>query len=583
MNKLKALLQHYIFAEGLPFDARVLNMVCFCGIFSGVLSLIARLFEHSSFLTILAVLMIIVGCGGMFILVNRFHFYSAVSLWFVLVAMADILYPLIFFTNGGINSGLSAFFVLSITTIFLLSRGIPFALMLLSHIAVIIACYIIGYSYPEFITPLTPLQSLVDNTAAVIVSGLFIGIVIKFQTRLYDLETSKAQAAGTAKADFLANMSHEMRTPMNAITGMTAIALSTDEVERKDYCLTKIDAASGHLLGVINDILDMSKIGANKLELSPVEFRFDETVDNIVNIIRFRVDEKKQYLEEKIDKNIPPLLFGDQQRLAQVMANLLTNAAKFTPEGGEIKFSSILEQEEDGVCTIRVEVSDTGIGVTQEQQVRLFTSFEQADSSIARKYGGTGLGLSISKSIVELMGGNIWVESEPGQGSVFSFRVQLLRATQASAAETAPADSVDPAVQETEPRDFSPWRILLVDDVDINREIVMVLLEDTQLQIDCAENGVEALALYCADPSRYHIIFMDIQMPEMDGYEATRSIRAFEAEQQIKRPVPIIAMTANVFREDVEKCLAAGMDGHVGKPIDFEDVMAELQKFLPGS
>jgi signal transduction histidine kinase/CheY-like chemotaxis protein len=520
------------------------------------------------------------GIVGLFILVNRFHFYSAVSVWFVLILLADILFPVVFFTNGGVGSGMNAYFVLSIMTIFLLSHGKPFAIMISTHIALVIACYVIEFFHPNFVYQIDKVQRIVDSIASILVAGLFIGFVIKFQNALYVLETKKAEAAGEAKSDFLANMSHEMRTPMNAITGMTAIALGTSDVEKKDYCLAKIDAASSHLLGVINDILDISKIGANKLELSPVKFRFTDTVDNIVNIIQFRLDEKQQNFEDKIDENIPEVLYGDQQRLAQVIANLINNAIKFTPDGGEIKLLAELEKEEDGICTIRVDISDTGIGITEEQKARLFSSFVQADNSTARKYGGTGLGLSISKSIVELMGGEIWVDSIPNSGSVFSFRVQLLRTEDWEPADTQADSSADGDTDDADLNDFSAWHILLVDDVDINREIVIALLESTGIKIDSAENGVQALALYRENPDRYNMILMDLQMPEMDGYEATRSIRKLEAENGVKNQIPIVAMTANVFREDVERCLAVGMNDHIGKPIDFEDLLSKLRRFL---
>jgi CheY-like chemotaxis protein len=378
---------------------------------------------------------------------------------------------------------------------------------------------------------------------------------------------------------------------MKAITGRTAIALDTSDPEHKEDCLNKINAASEHLLGVINDILDMSKIGADKLELSPTAFRFAKCIDDMVNIIRFRVEEKQQRFEQQMDPNIPDILVGDPQRLAQVIGNLLTNAVKFTPEAGEIRLAVTLEKEKDGVCTIRFDVADTGIGVTEEQQARLFTSFEQADSSTARKYGGTGLGLAISKFIVEQMHGEIWVESEPGKGATFSFRVQLLRAAREDLpGEGGPLSSTtnhDDLAEEV--NDFSGRQILLAEDVEINREIIMTMLASTNIGIDCAENGIEALALYRNNPGRYDMIFMDIQMPEMDGYEATQNIRKFETEHYAAdaadavdaRPkVPIIALTANVFREDIEKCLAVGMDDHIGKPVDFKEVLLKLRTYL---
>jgi signal transduction histidine kinase/DNA-binding response OmpR family regulator len=518
----------------------------------------------------------------------------------------------------------------------------------------------------------------------------------------------KALSGTQAKSDFLANMSHEMRTPMNAIIGMTSIARSASDIERKDYCLHKIDDASTHLLGVINDILDMSKIEANKFELSITDFNFEKMLQRAANVINFRVDEKHQKFTVHIDRRIPRTLSGDDQRLSQVITNLLSNAVKFTPEQGSVHLDTTLLEEKNRVCTLKISVADTGIGIEEGQREKLFKSFEQADTGISRKFGGTGLGLAISRRIVEMMDGRIWVESEPGRGSTFAFTVQVGRGTakeeslldpgvnwknvrvlavddepeirsyfrdiaqgiglicdtaaggeeaadmierngaydiyfvdwkmpgmdgmeltrrikkgdknksvviMISAVEwttiedTAKEAGVDKflpkplfpstiadiineclgagslaAAKESQSESegtgsFAGYRILLAEDVEINREIVLALLEPSRIAIDCAENGVEALRMFDAAPDSYDMIFMDVQMPEMDGYEATRRIRMLD-HPKAKR-IPIVAMTANVFREDVEKCLDAGMNDHVGKPLDTGELVSKLRKFLP--
>jgi len=509
------------------------------------------------------------------------------------------------------------------------------------------------------------------------------------------------EIASKAKSEFLSNMSHEIRTPLNAIIGMTAMGTTATELERKDYCLDKINDASKHLLGVINDILDMSKIEADKLELSSAKFNFEKMLQRVIDVVGFRVDEKQQHLNVNIDKDIPLMLWSDEQRLAQVITNLLSNAVKFTPVKGSITLDANLIAEQDGRCTIQIDVTDTGIGISEEQKPRLFRAFEQAERSISRKYGGTGLGLAISKRIVEMMGGVIWIKSELGSGSVFSFTMQAKRGDEcrdsllapdvnwknirviavddepsvreyfstlgeqfkitcdvaASGEETinlikqnghydlyfvdwnmpemngielsrlikkesegkpvivmisstewvvieaeAKAAGVDrflpkplfssaiadcineclgkPAPEEVpmEIESFEGYRILLAEDVEINREIVLTLLEPAMLKIDCAENGAEALKIFTENPEKYDMIFMDLQMPEMDGLEATRRIRALDIMQA--KEVPIIAMTANVFREDIEKCLLAGMNDHLGKPLDLEEVLKILRKFL---
>jgi signal transduction histidine kinase/PAS domain-containing protein/AmiR/NasT family two-component response regulator len=434
-------------------------------------------------------------------------------------------------------------------------------------------------------------KGFVSMTASTIAGVIMRGI---YNTMLNEA-LRKATVASKAKGEFLSNMSHEMRTPLNAIIGMTAIGKKSEDLNQKDYALDKIDNASKHLLGVINDVLDMSKIEANMLELSPVEFNFEKMLQKTVAVVNFRLDEKKQKFKSHIDPAIPPTLIGDDQRLAQVITNLLGNAIKFTGEGGDITLDARFLEEKDGVCTIQIAVSDTGIGISAEQQEKLFLSFQQAEAGTTRKFGGSGLGLAISKSIVEMMGGTIWIESEPEKGSTFTFTILAKRG--AAKKQCLPAD---PSTEEESPPDinglFAGRRILLVEDVEINREIVHSLLEPTQLQIDCAENGIEAVRMFTESPQKYELIFMDVQMPEMDGYEATRHIRAFESEMQksslefpketpklqSERPksVPIIAMSANVFREDIEKCLSAGMNSHLGKPLDFNEVLEKLRAYL---
>ncbi len=523
-----------------------------------------------------------------------------------------------------------------------------------------------------------------------------------------DLIAAKEQAesANRAKSDFLSGMSHEMRTPMNAIIGMTNIAKASNELAKKEYCLDKINNASLHLLGIINDILDMSKIEANKLELSIAEFHFEKMLMRVVNVINFRIEEKDQTFLIDLDQNVPFTLFSDEQRLAQVITNLLSNAVKFTPEHGAITLSARVVTDSDDWCLLRVAVQDTGIGISEEQKTRLFQSFAQADNSISRKFGGTGLGLAISRRIIEMLGGRIWVESTLGHGATFFFEIEMKKGASATpkplmtnvtlqnlrvlavddsaeglvyfkslmdsfrlhcdtavggreaAARIEAADApyhivfadwkmpdmdgveltrriklldervtvimmasvaewsaieqearragVDfflqkpifssllmdcinnclqrnalthPAMSgQSHANQYAGKRILLAEDVEINREIVITLLDETGVLIETAENGEVALRKFENHPSAYDMVFMDIHMPEMDGYEASRRIRALPVPEA--RTIPIVAMTANVFREDVEKCFEAGMNAHVGKPIDMAELFQALDRYL---
>jgi len=415
------------------------------------------------------------------------------------------------------------------------------------------------------------------------VETLLIGIISVILSIVLLRALRGAIAASLAKSSFLANMSHEIRTPMNAIIGMVAIGKNAQDSERKNYSFNKIEEASKHLLGVINEILDMSKIEANKLELSPEVFNFERMLHRVISIINFRADEKKQKFTVQIDSKIPKNLIGDDQRIAQIITNLLGNAVKFTPEGGSIALNAALLSEENGVCVLELKVTDNGIGMTPEQQARLFSPFNQADNNISRKYGGTGLGLAISKSIVEMMGGTIGVESKQGMGSVFTFTIKVKRAENDGVTDTI-SDTL--SKNQIAPENnlqmysgiFKGKSILVAEDVDINREVIQMLLEDTLMKIDYAVNGEEAVMVFSASPDKYDLILMDIQMPGVDGYDATRTIRKLVFPTA--RTIPIIAMTANVFKEDIENCLQAGMNDHIGKPIEPELLFEKLRHYL---
>ena len=504
-----------------------------------------------------------------------------------------------------------------------------------------------------------------------------------------------ANRANRAKSEFLANMSHEIRTPLNAVIGMLAVARGSQDTQKINYCLDKIEESSEHLLSLINDILDMSKIEADRFELSYDEFDFEKMIMRIVNMMRFKFEEKQIIFDVYCSPSIPYSLISDEQRLSQVIMNLLSNAVKFTPIGGTVALSINLNDVSDGLNTISFSIKDNGIGISEEQQARLFMPFTQADNSISRQFGGTGLGLAISKRIVEMMGGSISVESEMHVGSEFIFTVRVKAGAEASkpgtnwpdirllvvddmrltlemfkkfaqmlgvACDTAESgkralelmetaeydlafvdwlmpemDGIElsrcitehsggktviimvsasdkaevreaanaAGVKEFIPKpillpviedvlekyssgyfneanagaaDFSGKTIMLAEDVEINREIVISLLEETGITIIPAENGAEAVKLFNLDPYRYDMIFMDIHMPQMDGYEATRQIRSLEMPNA--RTIPIVAMTANVFKEDVDKCMAAGMNDHIGKPINIEQVTSVIKKHI---
>ena len=513
-----------------------------------------------------------------------------------------------------------------------------------------------------------------------------------------------AKNASRAKSNFLANMSHEIRTPLGAIAGMTKIASKTDNIEKLRYCLSNIEASSMHLLGIINDILDVSKIEAGKLDLYHTSFSLDKMTLKVYSLIAEKVESKQIKFNIFLGTGMDVYYVGDELRLSQVITNLLSNAVKFTPANGKIVLSAGETEKTDDYCVLRFSVKDTGIGISEEQRGRLFTAYEQAKSSTTYNFGGTGLGLSISKSIVEQMGGAIWIESEVGKGSEFIFTVKLQRSEERKdalladnieptavkllaaladaderayftsvvgsfgithvdeAANTAQAialaatarekdkrpydiifadcaltdekdgeqlkneniivvaaflnwnkseqvlknpgirdfilrpllpsvilGSINKAigeggkgVKDIEPKtiktpDFSDISLLLAEDTEINRDIFISLLEETRLQIVTAENGRIAVDKFKSDPDSYDLIIMDVQMPEMDGYEATKAIRALGSERAKK--IPIIAMTASVQKDDIQMGLDCGMNDYLTKPIDVDMVVEKIRRY----
>ena len=400
------------------------------------------------------------------------------------------------------------------------------------------------------------------------------------ETAVSELSAAKeaAEEGDRSKSEFLSRMSHEMRTPMNAIIGMTDIAKGADDPAQTQSCLEKISDASNHLLGVINDILDMSKMESGKFELNLADFSFGHMMNSVLGETKYYMNEKKHKLSVSIDPSIPSTLIGDEKRLAQVISSLLSNAAKYTSDKGTIQLGAKVISEEDDVYTVQVEVIDDGIGMSEIQLGKLFNQFEQADGGNTRKYGGIGLGLVISKRIIEMMGGNIWVVSELGKGSKFTFTFKAKKREEINLPDFTAVKEKESAPAEKAPLCYKNKTALLADDIEINRDIIIAMLEETGMEFVCAENGKEAVEIFAADPEKFDIIFMDMQMPEMDGLEATMAIRMLDVPEALT--IPIIALTANVFREDIIKCLDAGMNNHIGKPISIDDLFEKIDMYL---
>jgi signal transduction histidine kinase/ActR/RegA family two-component response regulator len=372
--------------------------------------------------------------------------------------------------------------------------------------------------------------------------------------------------ASQAKSQFLSNMSHEIRTPMTAIIGLTNMALQTADASKARSCLENIASSSSYLLSLLNNILDISKIEAGKMTLENVPVGLPSLMESVRTMIAPQAEAKELKLSFDLDPGAPDSIACDGTRLRQVIMNLLGNAVKFTPPGAEVRLKMALKQTRESRCNLKFQVKDNGIGIDKKNIGKLFNAFEQADGSTTRKYGGTGLGLVISKRLVEMMGGHISVESELGRGTTFTFDIW---------ADINESDGDFDKADDALP-DCTGLVFLAVDDNDINQIIIADMLTRKGAQVVCASSGEEAVRLFAQTPERFDVVLMDIQMPDMDGLEATRRIRGMKFPRAAS--VPIIAMTANVFKEDVDASIAAGMNAHIGKPFEPAQVAAALRK-----
>ncbi|VAW53792.1 BarA sensory histidine kinase (= VarS = GacS) [hydrothermal vent metagenome] len=485
--------------------------------------------------------------------------YSSVA-WVYYGYVGCVLLPLmmrLFYVGGEVYYALSA-----MTAFFLGVMVMAVYRMYKSSVAELELSYKNEALIDDIMNASVNLESLNDNLKSEIQHGK------KIEAELKEAK-DKAEKMSQAKGEFLANMSHEIRTPMNGVIGTLQLLEDTKlDAEQKEFIETAHTSAEA-LLAILNDILDISKIEAGKLNFENIAFDFRQIVKDIVVLHSLKSEQQGVLLTQQIDENLPPALMGDPTRIRQIIVNLVSNALKFTRQG-EVKVSVDIIKNETNNVDIKVTVSDTGIGIPKTALETLFNAFTQADGSTTRKYGGTGLGLAIVSQLVKMMDGTLGVESVEGKGSAFWFTANFQCADK-------PIETIEPASTNDVSLPLNA-RVLLVEDNAINQMVATKMLQKIGLKIEVANNGVEALNILQNQP--FDLVLMDCQMPEMDGFDATCEIRKQAIKALHDKPLPIIAMTANVMSGDRERCLEVGMDDYIGKPVQRDKLESVLRKWL---
>ncbi|MCR4695171.1 MAG: response regulator [Pseudobutyrivibrio sp.] len=595
--KLKGIYKKF-FGADLPIDLVMFNIVTFMGLTGGLLALIFNLLNHvTTALTATVIAAIAVDCVCIYMANYKNHVRnSAIAVVFM---VAVVLLPVMFFNTGGVNSGIVCWFSMGLVFIFLLLDGMDFLFMLLTDIAVIVGCYVIGYVHPEYIIPLESDKAVfIDVLESMFITVGAIGIIIKFQASIYNklysdvavnnddlLEKTLAakraerlaQTATKAKTNFLANMSHEIRTPINSIMGMDEMILrETTEKKVEEYALD-IKTASQSLLSLINDILDISKIESGKLGIIEGEYEFMSLMHDILTNIGLRAKDKGLKLVCSIDKNIPSVLVGDDIRIKQILINILTNAIKYTPEGS-ITLTVDVKSTSGNSVELGFSVKDTGIGIKEEDKKKLFESFERLEMDRNRNIEGAGLGMAITQSLLNMMGTSLKVDSEYGKGSDFHFTLsqQVAEAEPIGDFETR-LNNMTANYEYSASFEAPKAKFLVVDDNAMNRKVFIALLKESKVQVEEAESGKECLMMICK--KHYDMIFLDHMMPELDGVETLKAMSTLEGNKCLGTPV--IALTANAIAGAKEKYLSWGFHGFLPKPIIPAQLEKTIRDFLP--
>jgi len=551
-------------------------------VFLGMLEMFLIMEESKVMLPVMGTLLVIIAATLVGAFKYRKYELAAKILGFIIII---VLFPIMFIVNDGVNSGSTIWLALGLWYIFIMFRGRTLVTFLIMAVLAYGAAYLTGYFHPEILVPMSSRQSVyIDSFFSLMAVSFIGGITFQIHVRIFEKEhelnlkqKEELKQAGESKDIFFANMSHEIRTPINAIMGLNELILRYSEQEEVQECAQDIQIASNMLLNQVNDILDLSQMEVNKMHIVPVNYQIQEVIGELVDLVRVQADKKGLDLYVDVDKNLPAVLNGDEKRLKQVLLNIMDNAVKYTEEGS-VTLSVIGEEYTEETLKLNIKVADTGIGIRKENLDGIYDAFNRYDEARNKRILGTGLGLAITKQLVDMMEGEILVDSIYRKGTIFTISLTQKIVDVTPIGEIAYQGKVEEIKTEYKPLFEAPEaRVLIVDDSNMNRMVAQRLLSSTKVQIDTASSGAECLEM--TKQKFYHVILLDYLMPDMNGLETLRAIRG--QENGLCRETAVVALTANAISGARQVYVEQGFDGYVEKPIQGKLLENEVVRFIP--